>query len=246
MISEIYVLRDGTERIYARRIEDGSPVEDIMVPGNVTACSTLFRSRPSTMLERPYHLGQNGMVYFFVFYESFSLVLGAKKDCDMGTVRKKAISLGTSIAKGFGELLRVWNGDIGEIAEIDVLVSRYLRFDLTLPDPATQDVIISLVNETLENHQVAYVGIFDAKARMISGNVPANHMKRIAREITTGTVKPSADIVPTTIKVRGYLVQLLKVRSMTVAVAGYKESGRLGAVQAIGELAHALNDTLSK
>ncbi|TXT56105.1 MAG: hypothetical protein BAJATHORv1_30491 [Candidatus Thorarchaeota archaeon] len=245
MISEIYVLKDGSERIYSRRIEGGAPVEDIKVPGNVNACSTLFRSRTSTILEHPYTLEQNGTVYIFVFFDSFSVVLTTKKEDDLDNARKKAISLGSAIAKGFGELIRVWTGDIGEIDEIDVLVRRYLRFDLTGPDPSTIDVISELVDTVLENHRVAYVGVFDSQGTMVCGNVPQSHMDKITREIVKGTIKPSTDIVPTVVKVRGYQVQLLKVRSMTIAVSGYKESGRLDAVKAIGEIAHSLNDALS-
>jgi nucleoside phosphorylase len=52
-------------------------------------------------------------------------------------------------------------------------------------------------------------------------------------------------MVPTEVEIMGYSVQLLKVRSLTVAVAAHRYESKLVAIKAVSEIADGLNSAMS-
>ena len=56
------------------------------------------------------------------------------------------------------------------------------------------------------------------------------------------SIVSSVDIIPTAVEIRGYNVQLLKVRSLTVATASHKDGSRVHATQAASEIGQSLLD----
>jgi hypothetical protein len=52
-------------------------------------------------------------------------------------------------------------------------------------------------------------------------------------------------MVPTGVEIMGYSVQLLKVKSLTVAVAAHRDESRLVAIKAVSEIADDLNKAMS-
>ncbi|MHA2072843.1 MAG: hypothetical protein ACW985_13790 [Candidatus Thorarchaeota archaeon] len=129
---------------------------------------------------------------------------------------------------------------------MDSLVDRYVRIDLEHPPDAVLDKTEKMMNSVLEDHEIAYVGLLDARGELLRGNIPENHLSGIEAEMMAdGEIRPVADMVPTGVEIMGYSVQLLKVKSLTVAVAAHRDESRLVAIKAVSEIADDLNKAMS-
>jgi hypothetical protein len=120
-----------------------------------------------------------------------------------------------------------------------------LLIDLELPSDAILDGAYKLMNNALEDHEIAYVGLLDARGNLLRGNIPENHLSGIEAEMANGEIRPVADMVPTEVEIMGYSVQLLKVRSLTVAVAAHRDESKIVAIKAVSEIADGLNSAMS-
>ncbi len=246
MILRAYLIKNDGEPIYGQSFEEGTPVSQASLPAHVSACATLFHSSSGTSSDRVYTLEQNGNLWSYLFFDSFAVIFFTTVDENLVALKKVMISLGRAIANQYGEFIKSWTGDIGEIEGIDYLVGQYLGIDLEAPSKEVLEQIESIVSESLETHEVAYAGVLDARGRMLLGNIPDSHLSTLKVEISSGAIRPVMDMVPTSTDIMGYSVQMLRVSTMTVAVSSHKDESHITAVRAVSEIADALDNALSK
>ncbi|MFW9912116.1 MAG: hypothetical protein ACFFEU_06580 [Candidatus Thorarchaeota archaeon] len=247
MILRVYIMKSPSgEPIYGRSYDDSDPIGENSLPEHVRACATLFHTSSGTSRDRVYTLEQAGAIWSYVFFENFAVILFTTFDENEVGLKKMMMSLGRAISNQFGGLISSWTGNIGEFEGMDLLVDRYVTIDLEHPPNAILDNAEKLMNAVLEDHEIAYVGLLDARGELLRGNIPENHLSGIEAEMmANGEIRPVADMVPTGVEIMGYSVQLLRVQSLTVAVAAHRDESRLAAIKAVSEIADDLNRALS-
>lgn len=247
MILRAYIMKSPSgEPIYGRSYDNSDPIGENSLPVHVRACATLFHSSSGTSRDRVYTLEQAGALWSYVFFESFAVILFTTVDENEIGLKKMMMSLGRAISNQFGNLISSWSGNIGEFEGMDSLVDRYVNIDLEHPSDAILDKAEKLMNAVLEDHEIAYVGLLNARGELLRGNIPENHLSGIEAEMmANGEIRPVADMVPTGVDIMGYSVQLLKVRSLTVAVAAQRDESKLIAIKAVSEIADDLNRAMS-
>ncbi|MFW9799495.1 MAG: hypothetical protein ACFFD9_03615 [Candidatus Thorarchaeota archaeon] len=246
MILRAYLIKNDGEPIYGQSFEEGTQISQASLPAHVSACATLFHSSSGTSRDRVYTLDQNGHVWSYLFFDSFAVILFTTIDENLAALKKMMISLGRAIANQYGDFIKSWTGDIGEIEGIDSLVGQYVGIDLEVPSKEVLEEIESVVSESLETREVAYAGILDARGRMLLGNIPDSHLSTLKLEISSGAIRPVMDMVPTSTDIMGYDVQMLRVSTLTVAVSSHKDESHIAAARAVSEIADALDNALAK
>lgn len=244
MILGAYILRGTGERLYGVSYEDGARIIGKQLPPHVHACVTLFHSRESTVLRQPYTLEQNDFLWVYTFFESFVVVMRVAQDENLNFLSRRMVALGRELAQTFGRVLKIWSGNMGEIDGMDELVDLYVHLDLKSSEEM-RPIIDTVLEAAFTNHELAYAGVIDATGEMLGGNIPENHLAVIQEQLTHEAVKPSTDIVPTTLEVQGYDVQILRVHSLTVAAAPHKDGSRVGAKTAVSEIGQSLSESIS-
>ncbi len=213
------------------------------MPPHIRACVTLFGSRESTAHDRAYTLEQDDLVWVYMFFEMFAVVVSTTKGEDIPRLRKRMFSLGKAFAKSYGYIISSWSGDMGDIEGVDTLVDRYMRLNLDLGSD-TLSKIEGLINTILENYDVAYAGVFDAGGDLLSGDIPNSHIQSIQNEISAAGIDSGVEIMPHAIDIQGHSVQMLRVSSLSIAVAAYRDESRMAAAKAVSEIAQALHETM--
>ncbi len=243
MILRAYIMKNDGEQLLARSYEseEGAEKADPM-PAHVRSCVLLFHSRESTTLEQAYTLEQCDTIWTYVFYENFAVIILASEKESQLEISKRMLTIGRAIARTFGQVIEFWCGDMSDIEGIEELVDSIITMSLDAPKSITPEDIEILVTKTLETHQVAYAGIFDAQGEMLGGNVPESHISYIQEEIGRGLVSASVGLMPTEIKFRQHRIHILSVYSLTVAVGTYRADSRIKAVGATSEIAKSLDD----
>ena len=132
---------------------------------------------------------------------------------------------------------------MGDIEGVDTLVDRYMRLNLDLGSD-TLSKIEGLINTILENYDVAYAGVFDAGGDLLSGDIPNSHIQSIQNEISAAGIDSGVEIMPHAIDIQGHSVQMLRVSSLSIAVAAYRDESRMAAAKAVSEIAQALHETM--
>jgi len=245
MILRAYLIKNNGESIYGRTYEGAGSVIENSLPAHVRACATLFHSSEGTASDRVYTLEQSGVLWSYLFFESFAVILMSAADENLVALKKMMISMGRAIAHEYGSIIKSWTGNLGEVEGIDSLVDQHVGIDLDIPSDEILDIVKRIIDSTLEAKELAYAGVLDAHGEMLIGNVPENHLSSIQQEISTGIIQPGVDMVPSSIEVMGYSVQMLKVKSVTVAVAAQRDESHIVAVQAVSEIAEALDNAMS-
>lgn len=247
MIFRVYIMKSPSgEPIYGRSYDESDPVGETSFPAHVRACATLFHSSSGTSRDRVYSLEHNGAIWSYVFFEEFAVIMFTTFDENQVALKQMMVSLGRAISNQFGDLISSWSGNIGEVEGIDSLVDRYIGMDLEVPPDEILEKAEAFLNKALENHEIAYVGLFDSKGHLLRGNVPESHIYGIETEIAAGIIRPVAGMVPISIDIMGHAVQMLKVKQLAVAVASYPDGARLVAVKTVSEIADALDQLLSR
>jgi hypothetical protein len=118
-----------------------------------------------------YTLEQSGALWSYVFFENFAVILFTTFDENEIALKKMMMALGRAISSQFGGLISSWSGNIGEFEGMDSLVDRYVGIDLELPSDAILDGAYKLMNNALEDHEIAYVGLLDARGNLLRGNI---------------------------------------------------------------------------
>ncbi|NOR39215.1 MAG: hypothetical protein GQ580_06485 [Candidatus Thorarchaeota archaeon] len=214
------------------------------MPPHIRACVTLFGSRESTAHDRAYTLEQDDLVWVYVFFEMFAVVVSTTPDEDIPPLRKRMFSLGKAFAKSYGHIIASWSGDMGDIEGVDTLVEQYMRLNLDLGSDILSK-IESLVNTILENYAVAYAGVFDAGGTLLSGDIPDSHIQRIQDEISVAGIDSGVELMPHALEIQGHSVQMLRVSSLSIAVAAYRDESRMAATKAVSEIAQALHEAMN-
>ena len=133
---------------------------------------------------------------------------------------------------------------MSDIEGVGALVEQYMRLDLDLGTD-TLSKIETLVNTILENYDVAYAGVFDAGGDLLSGDIPDNHIQSIQAEISIAGINSGVEIMPRAIEIQGHSVQMLRVSSLSIAVAAYRDESRMAAAKAVSEIAQALHEAMN-
>jgi len=238
MIRAVLLIKNNGDPLFTRLY--GQPGEAARVPPQIRACATLLCSSSGAAPGRPYILEQPDALWIYAVFDSFVLVMEARSGESQSELKRRATSLGKTLVRSFGEIISHWSGDMGDVEGLAGLVDEYATMDLSMPSRNTLEGIGRIVDAILETHDVAYVGVLDSMGRMIGGNVPETHLSDIKSEIEKYAVGTSVDVVPKAIDVDKHLVQMLKVQSLTVVAASYKEESKLNAIRAVGELANSL------
>ena len=102
-----------------------------------------------------------------------------------------------------------------------------------------------MINDAFSNHDLAYAGVIDGSGMMVSGNIPENHLEWIQGELKREAIKPTTDVVPMEIEVMGYIIQILRVHSLTVIAAPHRDGSRVGAKTAVSDIAQTLSESFS-
>jgi hypothetical protein len=245
MILRAYLIKNNGEPIYGRTYEGAGSVIENSLPPHVRACATLFHTSEGITSDRVYTLEQSGVLWSYLFLESFAVILMSTAGENLVALKKMMISLGRAISHEYGTIIKSWTGNLGEIEGIDSLVDQHVGIDLDIPSDEILGIVKRIIDSTLEAKELAYAGVLDAHGEMLIGNVPESHLTSIQQEISTGIIQPGVDMVPSSIEVMGYSVQMLKVKSVTVAVAAQRDESHIAAVQAVSEIADALDNAMS-
>jgi len=246
VIQKAFVIRDNGDTLFSvDYADDAYDGRSNKLPSFVQACVALFHSRESTAHGTPYTLDHGEMIWAYSFFDSFTIVLLITADEDMDSLKRRMVSLGNELTRSYGNVIQTWDGNIGEIQEIDGLVDMYMRYDFNRYSSIQLSDIERFVDSAIEKYDLAFAGVLDAFGSMIKGNIPDSHLSRIQNEITNGTIKFSVDIIPTAMQIRGYTLQLLKVQSLTVATASHKDGKRISATQAASEIGQFLDEAMS-
>ena len=131
-----------------------------------------------------------------------------------------------------------------DIEGVGALVERYMRLDLDLGNDILSK-IERLVNTILENYDVAYAGVFDAGGNLLSGDIPDSHIQSIQDEISVAGIDSGVELMPHAVEIQGHSVQMLRVSSLSIAVAAYRDESRMAAAKAVSEIAQALHEAMN-
>jgi hypothetical protein len=245
MILRLYLTGVEWNTLYSRSFEPDSNDESPLLPQHIRACGNLFHSRDSTAVEQAYTMETEDGLWVYMFFESFAVVLLASKDEKTAGLASRMLSLGKAMIKSIGDIIDFWRGDMSSLGDLDVLVGRYVELDLSRPDEDMIEAIDGLVNEAMENPQIAFVGVLDLTGQMIRGNLPEVYLSQVERAVLKGGVEPVMDIVPTRIHVRDYILQVHRTSTLAVVVAAQTDSSNMTAIKLAGDIAYALDKALS-
>ena len=245
VILRVFLLRrDVGEHLCGMSFEHDVSEHITSMPPHIRACVTLFGSRESTAHGRAYTLEQDDLVWVYLFFEMFAVVVLTTKGENIPRLQKRMLSLGKAFSKSYGYIIASWSGDMGDIEGVGALVERYMQLDLDLGTDI-QSKIESLVNTILENYDVAYAGVFDAGGDLLSGDIPDSHIQSIQDEISIEGINSGVEIMPHAIDIQGHSVQMLRVSSLSIAVAAYRDESRMAAAKAVSEIAQALHEAMN-
>lgn len=245
MILRAFLAKSNGESLFAKSYEE-SDDSSLQLPSYVKATITLFSSSSSTAYDRVYTLDENGMMWAYMFFENFAIIMLTTEKEDMAALNTRMLAIGRAIARTLGSVIQSWTGDMSEIDGLETLVTRYVSMDFDPPPKKITRLADKLVNKTLENPDVAYVGVLDASGEMMSGNLPDSILAEIEDELVTGKFGAEMDLVPSTIQIRDYKLQIFRVNSLTVVIASHADVSTMTAVRLAGEIAHSLNKALAK
>ncbi|MFX1558990.1 MAG: hypothetical protein ACFFBL_00205 [Promethearchaeota archaeon] len=245
MIRYVYMVNKGGEPLYGRSLEDDVAIDLALLPSYVRTSVVMMQSSSSTSPERVYTLEMEDCVWSYTFFPSFALVSMASNDESLTQVKNVMQSLGRAIAHEYGHLIDSWSGSMSDIADINTLIDNYLSVDLNRPSAKILKLIERLVDKTLKQPEIAFVGVFDSEGEMLKGNVPEVYLFRIQVEISQGVISPVMDIAPSTVASGDHFLQMLKVHSLTVVAASQPNESNLHAVSTVSDIAHSLYEKLS-
>ncbi len=239
-----YVLKDDGDQIYGRSFIEGENAGTESIPFHVCACAMLLHSSASTDRDRSYSLIQDGTLWVYAFFERFAVVLESRTHDDETTLKKMVLSIGRDIARHYGSTIASWSGDLGEVDGFESLMRNYASMDVLMTNPQIEAKLQDAIDRILECYEVAYVGVLNVLGEMIRGNIPKDHLSHIRTEILDETLHLEPEMIPTTLQVFGYDVQLMGTGAYTVAVAPYIGDGRIEAIQAVDEIVHTLSSLI--
>ncbi|MBD3157272.1 MAG: hypothetical protein GF309_00660 [Candidatus Lokiarchaeota archaeon] len=241
-VASAYVIRSNGELAYARVLKEEGNSFDLSLPSRVTAGVTLLTSSHSVEKQRTYFLEENDKLWAYAIFSEFAVVALTHNPDDKAQLKQRLVSLGKTIRKSYQDVLDKFSGEIPQMDEIDRVIDRYLLVNSKTSSERLIGCTRDFVDEALENYEVAYIGVFDAKGKMVYGNVPKSHALRIQDKIINTGFKPNPDMVPTSLNVNKYNVQFFKVGSFSVVAAPYKGGSKMQAVHAVDEITQALKD----
>lgn len=242
MILRAFVIASTGKVVFSKSYSDEEDSSSKILPAYVETIIKLYRNSESTRLEHSYFHERENQIWAFVFFEQFVVVLETSKDENKYSTKRRILSMGKTIASNFGEL----GASKQKSDQFDKIADRYVKMDFSIVTDTLLAVMELLTYTALEKYNIAYAGVFDAQGRQIKGNAPENHARKIGIQVSQGTIKPSVDVVPLTVEVDGHEVQLLTVQYLTVVAAPYRDSSKIPATQAVGEMAEGLRDALTK
>ncbi|MHA1771891.1 MAG: hypothetical protein ACTSYL_11710 [Candidatus Thorarchaeota archaeon] len=245
MIRRAFIIKRNGEPIYGRRYTGEKPEDDIILPPSIRACVILLDSSKSVAPASPYVLSQPDSIWVYCFFETFAVALEGTPDERVDWLKRRALSLGRHIVEQFSGTFSTWPGNPADIEGFNKAIDNYVLLDLAIQAEKILEKVEVNVDNILTKYPVAYAGVFDALGNMIGGNIPEDHIATIRTEILHDSVKSSIDLVPTTINVKGYDVHAIRVKTLTAVAAPYRQGSKLAAVQAVGDLAHLLEETIS-
>lgn len=245
MIRSVYMINKEGDPLYGRTFEDGAYSDLAALPSLVRNSVAMMWSSSSISSERVYMLEMDVDVWAYIFFPSFALIAPAPKEEPVTQLKNLMQSLGKAIAHDFADIIKSWNGSMSDIADIDALIDNYLSVDLNRPSPKIVKFIERLIDKTLKNPEIAFVGVFDAEGDLLKGNVPEVYIFRIQVEIAQGAISPVIDIAPSVIRSGDHVLQMLKVYSLTTVAASQPNESNLYAISAVSEMANALYDKMS-
>jgi hypothetical protein len=246
MIRCLYIVTSDGDPLYGRSFDEDSCIDLKVLPTFVRNSVVLFHSRPSTSSERVYTLEHEESVWAYAFFHSFVLVAYSPQGQHIAPMKNMLLALGRSLLSQYGDTIRSWSGSMSEIVDLDSLVDDYTSVSLSTPSESLLDSIDELIDSAMEHQEISFVGVFDSSGKMLRGNVPEAHLFRLEVEISQGAIKTVMDIVPTCVSSGDHKVQMLQVNMLTIAVAANPSESTLHAVSLVGEIAHSLNELLSR
>jgi len=244
LILGVHILKGDGDILYNASYDNGRRIEHKSVPSFVRACVSLLHAGDSTQLGVPYILRQAGFVWAYAFFDSFVVVVSATEDEEKNSLGRIMLALGRNLARVFGDVISSWSGNMGEIYEMHDLVAKYVLTSYEHPIVEIGSELDKKLDQALETHQVAYIGIINQDGVMLSGNIPHDHLERIRENLTHQTMKLSSDLVPISIDVKGYTVQISRIGLYSVVAAGYENSSRITAVKAVDDVAEYIRSSL--
>ncbi|MHA1248175.1 MAG: hypothetical protein ACTSPE_12680 [Candidatus Thorarchaeota archaeon] len=244
-ILRVFIVRNDGKTIYGKCYEKDRTVASPAIPAHIRACLVLLSSSRSTQRGVPYVLEQDDILWVYCFFESFAVVVEATKDGPVEWLKRTVYSVGKDILRNFSGVISAWPGDISDVEGISDVIDGYARFGMRPLDESTVHGIESLIDDVLSRYEIAYAGVFGPLGEMIAGNVPHRHTEIISEEILRGAIRPSVDLVPTSVDIDGYRVRLLQARALTAVAAPYRHGSDIKAVQAVSELATEIERLLA-
>ncbi len=244
MIRRAIILRRNGELVFGREYEEEGPSEVSSVPAYVKACLVLLASSQATKPMHPYILEHGKTVWAYCLFETFAIAVEASHDEPIEWLGRRMVSLGREIAHHCGRVLSTWSGQMPADDGLADVTDRYMHFGAGDLSEDSLRQVEDLVNRALAEQDVAYVGVFDAVAEMLAGNVPEEHVTFLRERITRGSARPEIDLVPIVVEIDGYAVQLIRVRSLTVVASPYPEGSTMKAARVVADLAEAINDLI--
>ncbi len=242
MIRAAYLIKNTGEPLYIKYYDLQVHDEDaVRVPQHVRTCVMLLSSR-STAKGQTYTMQHGATVWVYYFLDMFTAVIEATSDEPIAHLKKRTLSLGKAVSRVYGPLISSWAGSMNSVEGLAELIDKFALLEL-VPQRRSRRLLERAVTRVLERHPVAYVGVLDSIGDLLHGNIPEEHLKRIRLEIDRVGVTPSADLVPMTVVIDGHPVQLLRVQSLLLVTASYRDGDRLDAVRAIDELAEMVTKT---
>ena len=246
MILSSYIIGSAGDFLHSKSYQTEVSSSPAQLPDYAERIVTLYRTTESTRLEHAYFHEQNGKVWVYVFFDQFVIILQTTEDEDRTSITRRIISMGRAIARIYSQIDSTSSKETTTNSDFDAIVNRYVTLDFSAMTDSLLAVIELLIYSALEKFNIAYAGVFDVQGRQIKGNVPERHVRIIGTQLSEGTLKSSVDIVPSTLLVDGHEAQLLKVKYLTAVAAPYRDSSRLPATRAVGEMAESLRDAITK
>lgn len=188
---------------------------------------------------------QESSTWVFFFQESFVIVTEGNGE-HVSALKRRTVSIGRALIPLVGRLAQSWDGDMSHLEAVGETIDQYALSDMETPDDSKITAIEAAIDRMLERHPVAYMGVLDSAGRMLVGNIPDDHLKRIRDHIESNPLSTSTTMVPTTIEVYAYPVELLKFGPLTLVAASYRGQSRIGSVRAVSDLADMLGSILER
>ncbi|MFW9806527.1 MAG: hypothetical protein ACFFFK_07345 [Candidatus Thorarchaeota archaeon] len=245
MIRCVYMVNKDGDSLYRRSFEEDACIDPDSLPSYVRNSVIMMQSSSSTSSDRVYTLEMEDCIWSYMFYSTFALVSLSSKDQHLTKLKNLMQSLGHALDHEYGNLIDSWNGSMSDIADITALIDDYLSVSFDKPSAKILKRIEQIVDKTLKQPEIAFVGVFDSEGNLIRGNVPDVYLFRIQVEISQGVITPIMDITPSEVKSGDHVLQMLKVYSLTVVVASQPHESNLNAVSTVSEIAHSLYEKMS-